>query len=137
MIDQADINLYDTLRDRFYDHSPATHIDIDQGWYDIVLQCHAELAKEDPDYMITQIKQKFGRLRYYIQTSVGYWFVAKGTQNHVKNIITKYETLSASTCEVTGKSGVLMRSPNGWFKTLNPEWASQNDTFKHYVVFDR
>ena len=44
-------------------------IDVDEGWYQIVVNCDKELIKIDPNYQIFQIKQKFGGLRYYFHPS--------------------------------------------------------------------
>jgi hypothetical protein len=44
-------------------------VDVDEGWYQIVVDCDNLLTEIDPDYKIVQIKQKFGGLRYYFQPS--------------------------------------------------------------------
>jgi len=38
-------------------------------WKGIILQTHKRLEYIDPDYQIAQIKDKFGGLRYYFDTS--------------------------------------------------------------------
>lgn len=43
-------------------------LDIPEEWEDIVIDCHEQLVKIDPDYTILQIKEKFGGLRYYFNS---------------------------------------------------------------------
>lgn len=38
----------------------------DNPWYDIVVEAHKELTALVPGYNISQLKDKFGRLRFYI-----------------------------------------------------------------------
>lgn len=126
-------DLHNAMRLSFYDHKPEKYIDIDEGWYKIALQCHIELLQVDPHYRILQIKQKFGVLRYYYEPSQEYWENHK-TVSSMSAISSKYENLSKVVCEATGRLGILMKSPGGWFKTLNPDWAAQNPPFDKYVV---
>ena len=42
-----------------------------KGWRPQIEQCDAILAEIDPDYEITQIKVKFGTLRFYYRISEG------------------------------------------------------------------
>ena len=104
-------------------------IDIDEGWYQIVLDCDKELTKLDPDYKLHQVKEKFGELRYYIRQSDG---CGLGTLGVMNEIIQKYERLSSQTCEATGHHGVLMRASVGRLKTLNPDYAA---TSQHYARY--
>lgn len=86
----------------------------DDGWYDLIYNfCKdtEELYKsknEDIfDIIIVQIKEKYGTLRIYLA----------GYLDGIDNIITKYENLSAKTCEICGDKGKL--STDGfWYKTL-------------------
>ena len=109
-------------------------IDVDEGWYQIVLDCDKELSAIDPDYIILQIKQKFGGLRYYCQSSQ--------PDNpelfaQINSVIKKYENIAAVTCEVTGNPGVLMKSETGWHMTLDPLWAESALFHKNYTVVDK
>ena len=80
---------------------------IGPGWNDIVLDLHNKLVKENPDYFIAQVKEKFATLRYYIgpMTDAGY--------EHVREA----EDLSAVTCEECGRPGSL-RDDSHWLVTL-------------------
>jgi len=134
MDDLSVFHLHNAMRYNFYDHDPAKYIDIDEGWYKLALQCHIELLNADPDYKILQIKEKFGALRFYVEPSEEYYQTPEGEKTNLNAIIAKYEALSRVTCEATGESGVMMQSPGGWYKTLNPQWAAQNKPFDIYVV---
>lgn len=80
---------------------------IGPGWNDIVLDLHNKLVKENPDYFIAQVKEKFGTLRFYTgpMTEKGWGYV------------TEAEELSAITCEECGRPGEL-RTDRNWIQTL-------------------
>lgn len=101
-------------------------IDVDEGWYQIIVDCDKELTAIDPHYQIFQIKEKFGGLRYYFHPS------QSDTSKAMNEVVKKYETIAAVTCESTGKTGVLMRSKSGRYRTLNTEYASNT---AHLVVY--
>ena len=102
-------------------------IDVDEGWYRIIVDCDKELTAIDPNYQIFQIKQKFGGLRYYVQPS------QSDTLKAMNEVISKYEAIAAKTCEATGKPGILMKSIGGWYKTLNPEYAESTPHLCKYT----
>jgi len=79
---------------------------IPNGWADIILDLHNKIVAEYPDYYITQIKEKFGGLRYYVGRvgDLGY------------DLISKAEDLSYKTCERCGRAG--KERPTGWVLTL-------------------
>ena len=58
----------ESLKNRFVKDWPKI-VDVDEGWYQLVVDCDKELSQIDPDYQIYQIKEKFGTLRYYHKTS--------------------------------------------------------------------
>ena len=107
-------------------------VDVDEGWYQIVLDCDRELTQIDPSYQIVQIKQKFGGLRYYFESSP-----LLGTRKAMDDVVTKYEAVAAVTCEATGNPGVLMKSEGGWVKTLDPEYASSASHYRTYAVVEQ
>ena len=106
-------------------------IDVDEGWYQIVVNCDKELIKIDPNYQIFQIKQKFGGLRYYFHPS------QSDTLKEMQKVIAKYEAIAKITCEATGNPGVLMRSKSGWYKTLDPEYAKTTLFFRDYTLVEK
>ena len=86
----------------------------EDGWIQIITECHSDLSTLDENYEIFQIKQKFGTLRFYCEPTnpeLRKQFVA---------IIDEYEKRSARTCEKSGEKGVLMKK-DGYYQTLNPE----------------
>jgi hypothetical protein len=103
-------------------------VDVDEGWYQLVLDCDRELTQIDPGYQIVQIKQKFGGLRYYFES------LLSSAGKAMDDVVTKYEAVAAVTCEATGNPGVLMRSEGGWVKTLDPEYASSASHYRTYAV---
>ena len=109
-------------------------VDVDEGWYQIVVDCDNLLTEIDPNYQIAQIKQKFGGLRYYFQPSD-----VNNGELYVKMnaVVLAYEKIASMTCEATGKPGVLMKSKGGWVKTLDPEYAKTTLFFKDYTVVQK
>ena len=109
-------------------------VDVDEGWYQIVVDCDNLLTEIDPDYQIAQIKQKFGGLRYYVQPSD-----VNNGELYVKMnaVVLAYEKIASITCEATGKPGVLMKSKGGWVKTLDPEYAKTTLFFRDYTVVEK
>lgn len=99
----------------FPDREPITvrwFCSVDDGWLQLLHDCIEELIVAGWDKQTTQIKEKFGGLRFYINT---------GT-DEIYNIISKYEKLSYETCEVCGEHGELRDDCgwNGgrWYKTM-------------------
>ena len=106
-------------------------IDVDEGWYQLVVDCDKELTGADPDYRIYQVKEKFGGLRYYTRPSN---LDDKDTLKRIADIIAKYEDIASKTCSATGGPGVLMKSIGGWRKTLNPEYAANKLNYGKYSI---
>lgn len=89
-------------------------INHDAGWYPIVTTCDERLAALDPDYVVHQVKEKFGTLRYYCAPSGDPSTQLRETFHH---IIGDAERMSAITCERCGEPGILHRR-NHLRKTL-------------------
>lgn len=85
---------------------------VDDGWLQIIHDCITELIACDWDKQTTQIKEKLGGLRFYVNTGV----------TEIREIIRKYEKLSYEICEVCGEKGELREDCgwNGsrWYKTM-------------------
>lgn len=77
----------------------------DPGW-DKIIDPLIELCKKRK-VKILQIKEKFGRLRFYVNFST----------ETIDQLIEEAENESARTCELCGEPGEL-RSYNGWLKTV-------------------
>ena len=78
---------------------------IGQGWMPLVIALDSQLSVLNPDYIIEQIKEKFGGLRYY----------ASGIAFTDQNLIEEAENKSYSICETCGEVGKLRKG--GWLKT--------------------
>jgi hypothetical protein len=101
-------------------------IEVDEGWYQLVVDCDKELSEIDPKYELFQVKEKFGGLRYYFQSS------NPDVRDKMDSVVAKYEELASRTCEVSGGPGVLMKSIGNHYKTLNPEYAEKNMYYAKY-----
>jgi hypothetical protein len=102
-------------------------IEVDEGWYRLVLDCDKELSEIDPKYDLFQVKEKFGGLRYYFQSS------NPDVRDKMDAIVAKYEEIASKTCEATGGPGVLMKSVGNWYKTLSPDYAEQSLHYAKYT----
>lgn len=97
------------------------------GWKDIIDRTHEKLKYIDPDYTIAQIKEKFGGLRYYFDSSVGY-----GTVAHIimYDIVRAAEEEASRTCEICGTNktgaGVGTREDRGWYYTYCKECSDKH-----------
>ena len=85
----------------------ARYFGVGEGWYSIIKDLIIELIDMGWDKRIIQCKQKFGGLRFYIETY----------PEESAAIITKYERLSFETCEKCGEKGEAKKI-NGWAHTL-------------------
>jgi len=100
------------FRDRYEDMTKTAMcwgFDCDDGWYDIIdeLCKNIMLVKGDKIPKATQVKEKYGTLRFYIDHGDNVYF----------DLIINAEEKSEKTCEICGKKGKL-RDKNSWFKTL-------------------
>jgi len=98
------------ILDRFHDGYPA-YIGVGKGWYPLLFELDERLSEIDPDYRIAQIKEKFGGLRYYIESK---------RYDEAQEIVNEIEDRSYTICETTGKPG-RPTTKNGWIKTLSYE----------------
>jgi hypothetical protein len=99
----------------------------DAGWYPIAVACDERLSAIDPDYVVHQIKEKFGTLRYYCAPSGE---PSPELLNAFDDIISEAERASALTCERCSEPGVLHET-NHLVKTL---CASCADTLGYTPV---
>lgn len=82
------------------------------GWHPLVRELEAKLLEMDQSYILDQIKEKFGGLRYYATNST-----TKVDYAAFHALIHAAEGDSFQICEVCGKQGSL-KSVFGWYKTL-------------------
>lgn len=102
----------------------TAYIECQDGWNHLILACHRELERLDPEYTIFQIKEKFGELRYYATPS------NPQLNKEFNSIIEKYSRISRQTCEISGKHGQLMRNNYGVYKTLHPDHLPERFDWK-------
>lgn len=94
-------------------------ISCDAGWYPLITQLHAELCTLDPKYVVHQVKEKFGALRFYAESHTS----DDGVRDQFYAHIAAAEQHSARTCERCSAPGELCVSTRGqwhWYKTLCP-----------------
>lgn len=87
------------------------------GWYPLIAHVHLELCALDIDYQVSQVKQKFGSLRYCAQphtddVQVHKMFIA---------LLDQAESASVHVCELCGAPGrmsVSERRGMDWYQPL-------------------
>lgn len=89
------------------------HDDVGLGWIPLLERLHDAIVVLAPDYEVSQVKEKFGGLRIYLE--------ALGThRDAVVDLLDAAEAESLHTCEECGITlGVTTAGP-GWIKTLCP-----------------
>jgi hypothetical protein len=95
------------------DRPPITDsycFECDEGWYPLIQELIEDLIKLGWDKQVTQVKEKFGGLRFYINEG----------SKEIHDRISQAEALSYETCEETGRPGKLRRDL-GWWVTLCDE----------------
>ena len=109
------------LENGMYSNKPkiisCDFFDVQVGWYPLIKNLIDELITLGWDKQVTQVKEKFGGLRFYIN----------GGSDEIYDKITEAEKLSHETCELCGKKGEL-RTKIRWFTTLCDEHYEQKHT---------
>ena len=109
------------LENGMYSNKPkitsCDFFDVQVGWYPLIKNLIDELITLGWDKQVTQVKEKFGGLRFYIN----------GGSDEMYNKITEAEKLSHETCELCGEKGEL-RTKIRWFTTLCDEHYEQKHT---------
>ena len=109
------------LENGMYSNKPkitsCDFFDVQVGWYPLIKNLIDELIRLGWDKQVTQVKEKFGGLRFYIN----------GGSDEIYNKITEAEKLSHETCELCGKKGEL-RTKIRWFTTLCDEHYEKKHT---------
>lgn len=87
----------------------------DDGWGSLITELEAKLKALSPAYTISQVKEKFGGLRYYAKPGD----VDEETSRQFYDLIREAEAKSYEICECCGQPGGLARrGGRGWYKTL-------------------
>lgn len=87
------------------------------GWHPLIRELEEVLNRMDPTFALQQVKEKFGGLRYYAQTSQG---VDPEIHRGFHHLINLAEEQSTHICEECGQPAET-RSIHGWLKTLCDE----------------
>ncbi len=114
----TEVNVLDPILNRI--HAPwFKAADISPGWNELVLRLDSELAAIDPSYEICQVKQKFGGLRYYVESDIQY-----SGSSLFWHLIHEAEVRSTRICEDCGSEDDTVTtasnsgSPYGYILTL-------------------
>lgn len=100
------------------------------GWFDLLyelsegIQKLIDEGKEDPNFAVHQVKEKFGTLRYY----------CSGTSEETERLIDIAEAKSAKTCELCGEPGEVKDIGN-WYVTLC-ETCHQEEVIRSQELFN-
>lgn len=97
-------------------------ISVAKGWYDLIDRCCAEVLANDPTAQVVQIKEKFGGLRFYLNTN-------EQTRASL-DIISKYESESMETCEICGKPGKTRNYTKHYIRTVCDDCQKERDEKK-------
>ena len=96
------------------------------GWYNLIdILCRqiefrglrGSVPDPDFDVKITQVKEKFGGLRFYCE----------GADDNIYGMIDMAEAMSIRICEECGNPGKLMKSNTGWLHTACDEHKTRRD----------
>lgn len=89
-------------------------IECDDGWYDLIYNlCEDIMTYQDTENPVvaTQIKEKFGGLRFYIY----------GGNDAIDDLITIAGDASYNICERCGSTDDIHQTNTGWIKTICSE----------------
>ena len=90
------------------------------GWYPLLIELHADLVTLDHDYVVEQVKEKFGALRFYASTNCA----DAGVRTRFDSLIADAESRSTQICEYCSAPAALRIRDGGgysWVKTLCPD----------------
>ncbi len=99
-------------------------ISCDAGWFPLVVELDAAMAEVLPTYVLHQVKEKFGSLRYYF--AMGDLPYDDPVRQRLDALVREAEQRSERTCELCGADAVLCRR-SGWYKTLCSTCRSGGD----------
>jgi len=95
-------------------------IGVGRGWYRLVTELNQALSRLDPGYVVNQVKEKFGGLRYYYEPSGG---LSERTAAAMQSLVMATEAKASQTCEQCGAPAVLQQSAAGLYQTRCPACA--------------
>lgn len=99
------------LKDKYFFVRNLKYIEINEGWFDIVEELCENILLADPleSFCVSQIKEKFGGLRFYVNSP---------TSEEIKNLIRYTENKSFFVCELCASNNGSKIIMEGWIRTL-------------------
>lgn len=97
------------------------------GWEPLVDELHAKVQERFPDVVVAQVKEKFGGLRYYVQS--------RSIDESTSALVHEYEARSFKTCEWCGSTEGVETSVGAqkrWLKSLCPQHREMWDAGKRW-----
>ncbi len=86
----------------------AFGLECGDGWYDLIDKlCSDLMASKNENVIATQVKEKYGRLCFYVQTA----------RDENYKLIYQAEKNSETICEMCGKPGKNEVSKTTWYRT--------------------
>jgi hypothetical protein len=117
--EELEDKLYGSFASLFLNSLPYG-IECEDGWFELIFNLCEQLKDENIE--VTQIKEKFGTLRFYCNFE----------NDKIKDLVRIAEIKASVTCEFCGKAGQLYSK--GWCKTLCNEHA--NEFYKEEYKYD-
>lgn len=113
---------------------PDHYDDVGPGWAVLLTMLHVELESICPDYQVTQVKEKWGGLRAYLDFSET---TDPGAKRVAYTLVHLVEARSLNICEFCGRLGKNEANAHGWWQTLCPEHRARLDTDGPMWKWDR
>lgn len=101
------------MQDARADQIPGSLEAVGRGWHPLLLDLHRQLLEVDPEYGVTEVKEKFGRLRVYLRAGL----LRDLERDQAQRLVSAAEVHSGSICESCGNPG-LTRHGDVWIKTV-------------------
>jgi hypothetical protein len=118
------LNSIGGLENGFYPDRPkiveSYFFSVDIGWLQLIKDLITDLIALGWDKQVCQVKEKFGGLRFYINSG----------SDEIFKRISEAENQSYETCEVCGEKGEI-RTDIGWYTTLCDEHYTQKKNEKN------
>lgn len=86
------------------------------GWNQIVIDLDKAILEISPNYKLTQCKEKFGTLSYYVSLGKTSDDILPETLSKVNELIDEATLLSSKTCDMCGEPGELHKQ-DYWIAT--------------------
>lgn len=89
------------------------------GWWPILVRLDERLRDADPDYRLSQVKQKLGSLDVHMKGGV--------QSQIISGALRDAEAESRVTCEVCGRPGITRTSRRGWVAVFCDDHKAYDD----------